>query len=72
MAHGHDDRINAARPLANVLGAPILLHLDDVMLWHEVYLELLPDGYLADGMKLSVGATSLEVIHTAGHMPGGS
>jgi glyoxylase-like metal-dependent hydrolase (beta-lactamase superfamily II) len=42
------------------------------MLWHEVYLELLPDGYLADGMKLSVGATSLEVIHTAGHMPGGS
>jgi glyoxylase-like metal-dependent hydrolase (beta-lactamase superfamily II) len=69
--HGHNDHINAARPLADALGAPIFLHPDDLMLWHEVYPELLPDGYLTNGMKLSAGAASLEVIHTPGHTPGG-
>ena len=69
--HGHNDHINAARSLADVLGAPILLHPDDVMLWNEVYPDRSPDGFLADGMVVSAGGTSLEVIHTPGHTPGG-
>jgi glyoxylase-like metal-dependent hydrolase (beta-lactamase superfamily II) len=68
--HGHNDHINAARSLADVLRAPILLHADDLMLWHEVYPDRSPDAYLVDGMKVSAGATSLEVIHTPGHTPG--
>jgi glyoxylase-like metal-dependent hydrolase (beta-lactamase superfamily II) len=68
--HGHNDHINAARSLADVLRAPILLHADDLMLWHEVYPDQSPDAYLVDGMIVSAGATSLEVIHTPGHTPG--
>jgi len=69
--HGHNDHINAAQALAEVLSAPILLHPDDLMLWNEVYPDRSPDGYLANGMKLSVGGASIEVIHTPGHTPGG-
>ena len=68
--HGHNDHINAARSLADALGAPILLHPDDLMLWQEIYPHRAPDGFLADGMKISAGGTSLEVIHTPGHTPG--
>jgi glyoxylase-like metal-dependent hydrolase (beta-lactamase superfamily II) len=69
--HGHNDHINAARALGDDLNAPILLHADDLMLWHEVYPELLPDGYLSNAMRLSAGAATLHVIHTPGHTPGG-
>jgi glyoxylase-like metal-dependent hydrolase (beta-lactamase superfamily II) len=69
--HGHNDHINAASALADALDAPILLHVDDLMLWHGVYPDLLPDGYLSNAMKLSVGSATLEVIHTPGHTPGG-
>jgi glyoxylase-like metal-dependent hydrolase (beta-lactamase superfamily II) len=69
--HGHNDHINAARALADVLRAPILLHPDDLMLWHEVYPDRTPDGYLVNGMELIVGASSFDVIHTPGHTPGG-
>lgn len=69
--HGHNDHINAALSLARALHAPILLHPDDLMLWHEVYPDHTPDGYLADGLMVRVGGTSLEVIHTPGHTPGG-
>jgi glyoxylase-like metal-dependent hydrolase (beta-lactamase superfamily II) len=68
--HGHNDHINAARLLSEALSAPILLHPEDMMLWQEVYPDRVPDGYLADGMTISAGGTSLEVIHTPGHTPG--
>ena len=54
-AHGHNDHINVARSLADVLSAPILLHADDLMLWHEVYPDRSNDAYLADVMKVSAG-----------------
>jgi len=69
--HGHNDHINAAAALADALDAPVWLHPDDLMLWRDVYPERPPDGALADGMRVSVGGTSLEVIHTPGHSPGG-
>ena len=68
--HGHNDHINAARSLAEALGAPVLLHPDDEMLWHDIYPDIEPDGYLADEMMVSAGGTSLKVIHTPGHTPG--
>jgi glyoxylase-like metal-dependent hydrolase (beta-lactamase superfamily II) len=68
--HGHNDHINAAGSLADVLDAPIWLHPDDLMLWRDIYPDRSPDGALADGMNVSAGDTSLDVIHTPGHSPG--
>lgn len=69
--HGHNDHINAARSLADGLRAPVFLHRDDLMLWHEIYPDWSPDGYLDDGMQVSAGGESSEVLHTPGHTPGG-
>ena len=33
LTHGHDDHIDAAAELADLTGAPLLLHPDDRMLW---------------------------------------
>ncbi|MFI6596282.1 MBL fold metallo-hydrolase [Nonomuraea sp. NPDC050536] len=64
--HGHNDHINAAAEL----GAPILLHPADHMLWEAVYGDAVPYTPLSDGEKLEVGGVSFEVIHTPGHSPG--
>jgi glyoxylase-like metal-dependent hydrolase (beta-lactamase superfamily II) len=69
--HGHNDHINAAGPLAEALDAPVWLHPDDLMLWHDVYPGRSPDGALTEGMTVMAGGTRLEVIHTPGHSPGG-
>ena len=69
--HGHNDHINAARRLADVLDAPVWLHPADLMLWQDVYPDKMPDGALADGATFSAAESLLEVIHTPGHSPGG-
>jgi glyoxylase-like metal-dependent hydrolase (beta-lactamase superfamily II) len=69
--HGHNDHINAAVALAETLDAPVWLHPDDLMLWDAVYPDRPPDGSLADGMTVSAGGTTLAVLHTPGHSPGG-
>jgi glyoxylase-like metal-dependent hydrolase (beta-lactamase superfamily II) len=69
--HGHNDHINAAVALSDTLGAPVLLHPDDLMLWRAVYPDRSPDGPLADGMRVVAGGVTLEVLHTPGHSPGG-
>jgi len=69
--HGHNDHINAAGALADVLGAPIWIHPDDLMLWQVVYPDRTPDELLVDGQWLSAGSTLLQVLHTPGHSPGG-
>lgn len=69
--HGHNDHINAAMPLAEVVGAPIWLHPDDRMLWDAVWPDRAPDAPLEDGQAITVGATDLRVLHTPGHSPGG-
>lgn len=73
--HGHNDHINAAVELRDLVGAPILLHAADRPLWESVYGTgpdaPVPDGELTDGQVLSVGGISLEVLHTPGHTPGG-
>jgi glyoxylase-like metal-dependent hydrolase (beta-lactamase superfamily II) len=69
--HGHNDHINAAGALADALGAPVWLHPDDLMLWCDVYPDRRPDLDLSDRMTVTAGGTSLEVMHTPGHTPGG-
>jgi glyoxylase-like metal-dependent hydrolase (beta-lactamase superfamily II) len=69
--HGHNDHINAGAALAEVTGAPILLHPDDAELWAQVYGERRWDADLADGDHLRGGGHDLVVLHTPGHTPGG-
>jgi glyoxylase-like metal-dependent hydrolase (beta-lactamase superfamily II) len=69
--HGHNDHINAAVALAEALDAPVWLHPDDRMLWDAVHPGRAPDAELADGMTLGAGGTTLAVLHTPGHSPGG-
>ncbi|WP_066950919.1 MBL fold metallo-hydrolase [Streptomyces lushanensis] len=68
--HAHNDHIDAAPALAAATGAPVLLHPDDLPLWKQTWPERLPDGELTDGRTLSVGGTTLTVLHTPGHAPG--
>jgi glyoxylase-like metal-dependent hydrolase (beta-lactamase superfamily II) len=69
--HGHNDHINAARALSGALDAPVWLHPADLMLWTAVYPDREPDGPLTDGMTVTAGSTTLSVVHTPGHSPGG-
>lgn len=71
LTHGHNDHIDAALALQELVDAPILLHPDDTMLWSEVYPERGPDRGLAQGMLLRAGGAALRVRHTPGHSPGG-
>lgn len=68
--HAHNDHVDAAPALADLTGAPILLHPEDRVLWEMVHPHRQPDGELADGDTLEVAATSLRVLHTPGHAPG--
>ena len=68
--HAHDDHVRVAPELARATGAPVLLHPADRVLWDMVHLDTAPDGELADGQTISVGGTTLRVLHTPGHSPG--
>ncbi|MFI8893505.1 MBL fold metallo-hydrolase [Streptomyces paradoxus] len=68
--HGHDDHIDGAPALADATGAPILIHLDDRLLWNHTHPDRNPDGYLSDMRRITVAGTELTVLHTPGHTPG--
>ncbi|GHE33695.1 hydrolase [Streptosporangium violaceochromogenes] len=67
--HAHNDHINAAADLAATVGAPIMLHPADQVLWEMVYPDL-PYTPLRDGEVISAGGVELTVLHTPGHAPG--
>lgn len=68
--HAHNDHVNVAPALAAATGAPILLHLDDRLLWKHTHPDRDPDGYLSDHQRIDVAGTHLRVLHTPGHTPG--
>jgi glyoxylase-like metal-dependent hydrolase (beta-lactamase superfamily II) len=70
LTHGHNDHINAAVALRDVVDAPILLHPDDRMLWDAVYPTHQPDGAVKPGDSLKCGGHTLAIMHTPGHSPG--
>lgn len=70
LTHGHNDHINAAVPLRDIVDAPILLHPDDRMLWDVVWPGEQPDGAVTPGETLKVAGHELGVLHTPGHSPG--
>ncbi|MGI8311354.1 MBL fold metallo-hydrolase [Saccharopolyspora sp. ASAGF58] len=68
--HAHDDHVRRAPELADVVGAPIFLHPDDLVLWNLVHPDRRPDREFADGQVVEVGGIGLQVLHTPGHAPG--
>ncbi|GAA0442730.1 MBL fold metallo-hydrolase [Actinoplanes capillaceus] len=69
--HAHDDHVRVAPGLRDRTGAPILLHPAEWPLWELTH----GDGVwwnidLADGARIEVGGSVLEVLHTPGHAPG--
>lgn len=69
--HAHDDHVRVAPGLRERTGAPILLHPAEWPLWELTH----GDGVwwnidLADGARIEVGGSVLEVLHTPGHAPG--
>lgn len=68
--HGHNDHITAAADVSAATGAEIRLHPDDTMLWDVVHPGV-EFTRLADGDVIEVAGTSLTVLHTPGHSPGG-
>ena len=59
--HAHNDHVNAAPALADRVGAPILLHPDDRVLWDLTHARHEPDGALRDGQVLEVAGTRVHV-----------
>jgi hydroxyacylglutathione hydrolase len=79
--HGHLDHIGANRDMKEQYRAPLFIHSADSGLLDAVQqLELRfllgakdsppADGFLEDGQRLSIGRSSLRVLHTPGHSPG--
>jgi glyoxylase-like metal-dependent hydrolase (beta-lactamase superfamily II) len=68
--HAHDDHVNVAWDLARELDAPVLLHPADRVLWDLTH-DRAPDGDLTDGELITVAGSTLRVVHTPGHSPGG-
>ncbi len=68
--HAHDDHVRVAPQLRVRTTAPILLHPADKDVWELTHTDELWDVDLSDGMDLTVGGTTLRVLHTPGHAPG--
>jgi hydroxyacylglutathione hydrolase len=81
VTHAHLDHIAGAKLLSEQTGAPVLYHQADLELvaLMEDQAKFIgvptpqvatPDASAEDGMKLTVGAETGEVIFTPGHTPG--
>jgi glyoxylase-like metal-dependent hydrolase (beta-lactamase superfamily II) len=68
--HAHDDHVNAAPALSELVDGPVLLHPADDVLWRLAHEEARPTAELADGDVLRVAGAEVHVIHTPGHAPG--
>jgi hydroxyacylglutathione hydrolase len=80
--HGHIDHVAALPELASVLGAPVAMHEDELVLYENVDRQAALFGLptpgkvkvqrlLSDGDVISFGEVTGKVVHAPGHSPGG-
>lgn len=80
--HGHFDHVGANGYLKNKTGASLLIHEGDRALLRQAPSSAAsfgltveeppePDRFIGEREKIDFGKTTLEVIHTPGHSPGG-
>ena len=69
--HAHDDHVRVAPALRERVTAPVFLHPEDRPLWELTHSDELWDVDLYDGQRIEVAGTTLRVLHTPGHAPGG-
>lgn len=67
--HAHDDHVRVAPALGAAVSAPVLLHPDDLPVWHLTHPDA-PDGEISDGQQIRIAGITLTVLHTPGHAPG--
>ncbi|MFL0580251.1 MBL fold metallo-hydrolase [Dietzia sp. 179-F 9C3 NHS] len=68
-SHAHNDHITVAPELSETLDAPILVHPGDQMLWDQTHPGV-GHADLADGQRLEIAGTRIDVMNTPGHSPG--
>jgi glyoxylase-like metal-dependent hydrolase (beta-lactamase superfamily II) len=66
ITHTHPDHIQGYGDLKRLTGLPAAVHPAD-----QAKLPSEPDFHLGDGDELRIGGTSIHVLHTPGHTPGG-
>jgi glyoxylase-like metal-dependent hydrolase (beta-lactamase superfamily II) len=82
LTHAHVDHITGVAKAKDALGAPILLHSDDLFLYKDavqhgahfdLHVDELPpvDRFYSSPESLSFGEYEVVVHHTPGHCPGG-
>ena len=79
LTHGHFDHFLAAEEVRGSTGAKIVVHQDDGIYLSDTSLcspfgkkikPVKPDILTRNGEKYSLGAYTVEVLHTPGHTPG--
>jgi hydroxyacylglutathione hydrolase len=79
--HAHIDHVGGLCKLHKFTGAPVMMHRDDIPLYHGMdvqaaFLGVAPpevgeiDQLLTDGDVLQWGSLAAQVMHTPGHSPG--
>ena len=80
--HAHFDHIGAVADVKKETGAKIVLHEDELELYHAARDQAAfwgyemdnlpePDIFVKDGDEISAGTIKFKIIHTPGHSPGG-
>lgn len=79
--HGHIDHVLGNFFVKRKFNAPLYIHAGDLPVLKSVksyasnygfggYQEVLPDGFLEEGVPVTFGATALDVLFLPGHSPG--
>lgn len=80
--HGHIDHVGGNKGVQEATGAKILIHREEEAILRSPDKDLFPvladlpdspppDRFLEEGETIDLGSTSLTVLHTPGHTPGG-
>ena len=83
LTHGHLDHAGGADEIREKTGVPVIgphkddqFWMDDIEMHWENYghkgmgRNVVPDRYLEDGDKLTLGGVEFGIVHTPGHTPG--